>query len=50
MKLVMLCVADMIAKKIIKKPDMYDETTLFFTISAIEKIRDLYYDEFAEYI
>ena len=48
-KLIVLFAADLKAKQMIKDPDKYDPDTRYYTISAIERIRDLYYDEFREY-
>jgi hypothetical protein len=48
-KLLALFVADMQAKRIQKNPKRYDDTTLYHTIEAIQKIRALYLDEFKEF-
>ena len=48
-KLIALFAADLQAKKISKNPDLYDELTTYYTIEAIKKIKELYYDEFKEY-
>ncbi|MDR0473162.1 MAG: radical SAM protein [Treponema sp.] len=49
-KLITLFIADMQAKLIQKNPKRYDDTTLYYTIEAIKKIRGLYLDEFKEFI
>lgn len=48
-KLVTLFAADILAKRIIKNPDRYDKNTLFYTITAIKKIRELYLNEFSSF-
>jgi len=48
-KLIALFSADLLARKIVKNPQLYDETTTYHIITAVEKIRSLYYDEFKEY-
>jgi radical SAM protein with 4Fe4S-binding SPASM domain len=48
-KLLALFVADMQAKRIQKNPKRYDNTTLYHTIEAIQKIRAMYLDEFKEF-
>jgi hypothetical protein len=45
-KLIALFIADMQAKRIQKNPKWYDDTTLYYTIEAVKKIRALYLDEF----
>jgi radical SAM protein with 4Fe4S-binding SPASM domain len=45
-KLVALFVADMEAKRIVKNPARYDETTRYYTIEAIKQIRKRYLEEF----
>jgi sulfatase maturation enzyme AslB (radical SAM superfamily) len=47
-KLIALFTADMQAKLIQKNPKRYDDTTLYYTIEAVKKIRTLYLDEFME--
>jgi len=49
-KLVSLFTADMQAKLIQKNPKRYDDTTLYYTIEAIKKIRELYLNEFKEFL
>lgn len=48
-KLITLFTADLIAKRMVKHPERYDETTRFHTINAIQKIRALYLPEFQSY-
>ena len=48
-KLITLYAADLQAKRIIKNPDKYDDATKYNLINAIQKIRELYLDEFSEY-
>lgn len=48
-KLIALFAADLQARKIAKNPELYDELTTYYTIGAIQKIKELYYDEFKEY-
>jgi sulfatase maturation enzyme AslB (radical SAM superfamily) len=48
-KLLALFIADMQAKRIQKNPKRYDDTTLYYTIEAIKKIRELYLDEFKRF-
>ena len=48
-KLITLYAADLQAKGIIKNPDKYDDATKYNLINAIQKIRELYLDEFSEY-
>lgn len=48
-KLITLFAADLLAKKISKNPDLYDESRTYFIINAIKRIKELYYDEFKEY-
>jgi sulfatase maturation enzyme AslB (radical SAM superfamily) len=45
-KLIALFSADLQAKRIAKNPKRYDDKTLYFTIAAIKKIRELYLPEF----
>lgn len=45
-KLIALFTADIQAKRIVKNPSRYDEKTLFHTINAIKKIKELYLKEF----
>jgi hypothetical protein len=45
-KLVVLFVVDMEAKRIVKNPARYDDTTLYYTIEAIKQIRKRYLGEF----
>jgi len=49
-KLTSLFIADLQAKRIEKKPKIYDDYTLYHTIEAIKKIRSLYLSEFEEYL
>lgn len=48
-KLITLYSADLQAKRIVKNPEKYDEATKYNLINAIQKIKELYIDEFAEY-
>lgn len=48
-KLITLYSADLQAKRIVNNPKKYDEATKFNLINAIQKIKELYLDEFAEY-
>ena len=48
-KLISLFVADLTAQKIITNKKIFDAVTTYKTIKAIEKIRELYYQEFAEF-
>ena len=48
-KLVSLFIADLYAKKIVREPKAFDDNTLYHTIEAIKKIRELYLSEFKEY-
>ena len=48
-KLISLFAAELQARKIIKNPNLYDSRTTYYTIKAIEEIKDLYYDEFKMY-
>lgn len=49
-KLISLYAADLLGKRILKNPGKYDETQKYLLISAIQKIKDLYLDDFKEYI
>jgi len=49
-KLVSLFVADLHAKRIKKNSSDYDVTKLYYTIEAIENIRDKYLNEFKKYL
>jgi radical SAM protein with 4Fe4S-binding SPASM domain len=49
-KLISLFIADLQAKRIKKHPKMYDDKTLYYTIEAIKKIRNLYLDEFKGFL
>jgi radical SAM protein with 4Fe4S-binding SPASM domain len=49
-KLIALFIADLQAKRIKKNPKIYDDQTLYYTIEAIKKIRELYLDEFKLYL
>ena len=48
-KLITLFIADLQAKRIIKNPQKYSNDKLYYTINAINKIRELYLPEFKEY-
>ena len=45
-KLVALFVADLQSKLIIKNPQLYEPTKLYYTIEAIKEIKKLYLKEF----
>ena len=49
-KLVALFLADLHSKRILKDRNIYDDTTLFYLIESIKKIRSVYLDEFMEYL
>jgi radical SAM protein with 4Fe4S-binding SPASM domain len=49
-KLVSLFIADLQAKRIVKRVDFKDKNTLYYTIEAIKKIRSLYLGEFSAYL
>jgi sulfatase maturation enzyme AslB (radical SAM superfamily) len=49
-KLLALFTADMQAKLIQKNSERYDDTTLYHTIEAVKKIRELYLDEFKRFL
>jgi radical SAM protein with 4Fe4S-binding SPASM domain len=49
-KLVSLFIADLQAKRIVKRMDFQDKNTLYYTIEAIKKIRSLYLEEFKSYL
>lgn len=49
-KLIALFSADIQAKRIAKNPSLYDERKMFHTINAIKKIKELYLNEFKEFI
>ena len=48
-KLITLYSADLLGKRILKNPDLVHQDSLYNTISAIEKIRNEYLDEFSEF-
>ena len=48
-KLTALFAADLEATKIINHPKQYDSQTTYYTIKAIERIKEFYYEEFQEY-
>lgn len=50
MKLIALFSADIQAKRIIKNPNRYNKDTLYKTINAIKRIRELYMREFEKFI
>lgn len=49
-KLISVFAADLQAKRMVKKPTIYDNDRLYNTINAIKKIRELYLPEFKEYL
>jgi sulfatase maturation enzyme AslB (radical SAM superfamily) len=48
-QLIVLFIADLQAKQILKNKSKLDDTTLYYTIEAIKKIRGLYLDKFRQY-
>ena len=48
-KIIALFIAELQAKRIMKDESKYSSSTLYYTIEAIKKIRDLYYDEYKQY-
>jgi len=48
-KLISIFIADLIAKRIVKNPKIYDDNQLYHTIEAIKKIRELYLPEFSDF-
>jgi len=49
-KLTALFLADLHSKRILKDKSTYDNTTLYYSIDAIKKIRSIYLDEFKDYL
>ena len=50
-KLITLFIADLHSKRILRYPELYpDETRLYHLIEAIQNVRNLYLEEFSEYI
>jgi len=49
-KIISLFIADLQARRIMKNRSKYSTSTLYYTIEAIKKIRNLYLDEFKEYL
>jgi radical SAM protein with 4Fe4S-binding SPASM domain len=49
-KLIALFIADLQARCIRKNPNIYDNDTLYYTIEAIKKIKELYINEFQIYL
>ncbi len=49
-KLITLYSADLQAKRIVNNPERYDEATKYNLINAIQKIKELYLNEFQEYL
>lgn len=49
-KLAALFAADIQARRIVKNPDNFDKKTLYTKIAAIKKIRELYLDEFKQFL
>ena len=50
LKLTALFVADLQAKRIERNPKIYDNNTMYHTIEAIKKIREIYLPEFEKYL
>jgi radical SAM protein with 4Fe4S-binding SPASM domain len=48
-KLIILFVADLQGKLLMKNPDSMDDTSKYYTIEAIKKIYNLYYNDFKKY-
>ena len=49
-KLIALYSADLQAKRLLKNPESIDKERLYYTITAIKHIKELFYDEFKEYM
>lgn len=49
-KLIALYSADLQAKRLLKNPESTDKERLYYTITAIKHIKELFYDEFKEYM
>ena len=50
-ELITLFIADLHSKRILRYPELYpDETRLYHLIEAIQNVRNLYLEEFSEYI
>ncbi len=49
-KLISLYVADLLGKRILKNPNRFDEKEKYLLITAIQKIKQLYLDDFKEYL
>jgi sulfatase maturation enzyme AslB (radical SAM superfamily) len=49
-KLIILFIANLQSNRIVKNPQNFDDkTVLFYTIEAIKKIKDFYFDEFSSF-
>jgi uncharacterized protein len=48
-KLISVFIADLTARRIIRNPEIYDDSRRYHTIEAIKKIRELYLPEFMEF-
>lgn len=48
-KIIAIAVAELQARRITKNPNLYDETKVYYTIEAIQKIRELYLPEYGKY-
>lgn len=49
-KLITLYAADLKARRIIKRPELYNDTELYYMINSIEKIRNILMPEFNTYL
>lgn len=49
-KLIILYVAEVFARRIVKNPNSFDEVRLYHLINAIKKIKTIFLSEFEEYI
>ena len=48
-KIIALAVAELQARKIIRNPQIYDQTKVYYTIEAIKKIKELYLPDYGKY-
>ena len=48
-KIIAIAIAELQARRIAKNPNLYDETKVYYTIEAIQKIRELYIPEYGKY-
>jgi len=49
-KLISIFIADLTTRRIVRNPEIYDDSQRYYTIEAIKKIRTLYLPEFTEYL